>query len=113
MMQPSFGTSSCLPRWDGSRVLFELNEGGHRIPCAISRMALEDIGERRLFTAADMLGCFAQARGRIEAIALEKLHASPSGVSGRLSLWSDDVDGPPTDGVPTAAYHEFARTQSA
>lgn len=106
-------TSFSLPRYDDSRVLFEISEGGRRLPCAISRMALEDIGERRLFTAADMLGCFARARGRIEGIALEKLHASPSGFSGRLSLWSDDVDGPPTDGVPAAAHHEAARLQSA
>ncbi len=113
MTSLSFATSFSLPRWDGSRVLFEVAEGNRQVPCAISRMALEDIGDRRLFSAADILGCFARARGRIEGIALEKLHASPSGFSGRLSLWSDDVDGPPTDGVPAAAHHETARLQSA
>ncbi len=107
----AFAASFSLPRRDGSRVLFEITEGGHRMQCAISRMALEDIGERRLFSAADVLG--ASARMRIEGIALEKLHASLSGISGRLSLWADDVDGPLTDDVPAAAHHEAARLQSA
>lgn len=106
-------TSPPVPRWDGSRVLFEIADGGSRVACAISRMALEDIGEKRLFKPADLLGCFAKARGRIEGLALEKLRARPDGVSGRLSLWADDVDEPPTGGVPAAAHRGDARLLSA
>lgn len=29
------------PRWDGSRVLFEMIDHGNRVQCAISRLALE------------------------------------------------------------------------
>lgn len=104
---------SSVPRWDGGRVLFEIADGGERVPCAISRMALEGIGERRLFKTADLLGCFAGARGRIEGLALEKLHARPDGVSGRLSLWADDVDDSPTGDVPAAAHRGDAWLRSA
>ncbi len=113
MVHLCFTASSSSPRWDGSRVLFDITEDGQRVPCAISRMALEDIGERRLFRAADLLGCFAKARGRIEAIALEKLHARPGGISGRLSLWADDVDGPSTGGVPGTARQRATLLESA
>lgn len=52
--------------------VFEVTDGNDQIPCAISRAALEEISERRCFKAADLLGCFAKARGRIERLALEK-----------------------------------------
>ena len=112
MMLFSRMTSSSRPRWDGSRVLFEITDGTRQIQCAISRAALEEISERRLFRAADLLGCFANARGRIEKLALEKLRARPDGISGRLSLWADDVDFLPPDGAPVAAYQEIIRHQS-
>src|SRR5882757_5478677 len=73
-------TSWTRPRWDGSRILFEITEGNGQVPCAISRAALEEISERRCFKAADLLGCFAKARGRIERLALEKLRARPDGI---------------------------------
>jgi len=106
-------TSPSRPRWDGSRILFEITDGNGQIPCAISRAALEEISERRCFSAADLLGCFANARGRIETLALEKLRARPDGISGRLSLWADDVDFVPPGGAPVAAYQEITRHQSA
>lgn len=106
-------TSSSLPHWDGSRILFEIIEGGEQIPCAISRGALEEIGEMRCFRTADLLGCFASARGRIEELALTKLRAMPDGVTGRLSLWAADVDDPPAGGAGAAAYPRTARHQSA
>ena len=102
-----------LPRWDGSRVLFEVIDKSERVPCAISRMALEAIGESRLSKTLDLLGCFARSRGRIEELALEKLRARPAGVSGRLSLWADDVDQPPTGGVPMSAHRGAAYRQRA
>jgi hypothetical protein len=109
----SWMTSPSRARWDGSRVLFEITDGNEQIPCAISRQALEEISERRCSRAADLLGCFANARGRIERLALEKLRARPDGVSGRLSLWADDVDFVPPGGAPLAAYQGLTRHQSA
>jgi Protein of unknown function (DUF1488) len=112
MMLFDWMTSPSRPRWDGSRVLFEITDGTRRIQCAVSRAALEEISKRRFFRAADLLGCFANARGGIEKLALEKLRARPDGISGRLSLWADDVDFVPPDGAPVAAYLENTRHQS-
>jgi hypothetical protein len=63
-------TSPSRPRWDGTRVFFEIADGNEQIQCAISRAALEEISEKRCFRTADLLGCFANARGRIERLAL-------------------------------------------
>ena len=109
----SWTTSPSRPHWDGSRVLFEIIDGHEQIPCAISRAAMEEISERRCFGAADLLVCFANAHEQIERLALEKLRARPDGISGRLSLWADDVDFVPPGGAPVAAYQEIARHQSA
>lgn len=106
-------SSSSLPHWDGSRILFEITDGDEHIPCAISRGALEEIGETRCFRTAELLGCFASARGRIEGLALAKLRARPNGVTGRLSLWAGDVDDLPTGGAGAAAYLKTTRHQSA
>ena len=106
-------TGSARPRWDGSRILFEITDGSDQIPCAISRAAIEAISERGCCRTADLLGCFANARARIEMLALEKLRARPEGISGRLSLWADDVDFVPPAGAPTAAWQEVSRRQIA
>jgi len=103
--QKSVGTPSC----DGNRVLFEIGVGPDILDCAISRMALEDISTGRCFKPADMLKCFMKSREQIESLALEKLRRRPDGVSGRLSLWSDDVIEPPTGSVPAAAQIGMAQ----
>jgi hypothetical protein len=103
--QKSVGAPSC----DGNRVLFEIGVGTDVLDCAISRMALEDISTGMCFKPADMLKCFLKSREQIETLALEKLRRRPEGVSGRLSLWSDDVDDPPTGSVPAAAQIGMAR----
>ena len=113
MTRFSWMTTPSRPRWDGSRVIFEIYDGNERISCAISRAALEAISERRCFSSADLLGCFVNARVRIERLALEKLRARPDGISGRLSLWADDVEFGPPDGAPIAVYQEIVWHQSA
>jgi hypothetical protein len=80
------------PRWDGSRVLFEMVDGDRRVFCAISRSALQDLSLRRHFKAADLLQCFASARPRIEAIARSKLQARGGDMSGTLTIWADDIE---------------------
>ena len=92
-------TSTTVPYWDGGRVLFEIIDGNCCIPCAISRMALEDLSEKSGFGKADLLACFASARERIEKLALAKLRARADGISGRLSLWADDVNPLPPGGA--------------
>jgi Protein of unknown function (DUF1488) len=80
------------PRWDGNRILFDVNDGGQSIACAISRAALEELIATRCFGAADMLRGFVGARDRIERLALAKSRARPDGNMGRLTLWADDID---------------------
>ena len=99
--------------WDGSRVVFEIDEGTERISCAISRAALEAISERRWFKSTDLLECFVDSRARIERLALEKLRARPEGIPGRLSLWADDVEFGPPDGAAVVAYQQIIWHQSA
>jgi Protein of unknown function (DUF1488) len=91
------------PRWDGRRMLFEVQDEDRRVDCAISLNALQDLSGQRRFKRADLLICFAAARGRIEAIALTKLHARSHGVSGVLNIWSEDIGGPPPASAPVAA----------
>jgi uncharacterized protein DUF1488 len=91
------------PRWDGSRILFEVSDGTAQIACAISREALQDISGTRCFKEADLLRCFADARERIEALALQKLRAAPGNVASRVNLWAGDVDNPPTGRLATSS----------
>lgn len=105
--------SVTLPRWDGNCVLFEISVGGEPVRCAISRMALEAIDDLPCAKMADLLERFAKARTRIENLALDKLHARPAGVSGRLSLWADDLDDPSPGGVCVPGRLRAAWLQSA
>ena len=77
-------------RWDGTRILFGITDGNEQISCAISQGALEEIGERPCFSrAADLLECFANARGRIE------------GPIGPIMMTSEDLRlVPPEGGAP-------------
>jgi hypothetical protein len=92
------------PRWDGSRITFEIMEAGEPVRCAISRAALQDLTGHRHFKSADLLRCFMEARERIEAIAAVKSRSRPQGATSIVSVWADDVDDvdePPT--TPAAA----------
>lgn len=101
-------TSSPRPCWDGSRILFEISNGDELVPCAISRAALEGISETRCPSVADLMRCFAGARGNIERLAMKKLKARMPGMSGRLSLWADDLDSLPPGGASVAACRGIA-----
>src|SRR5581483_666517 len=92
------GTSVSRPQWDGRRVLFEFDDGGQSIACAISRGAIEQLAGVRHLKSAELLRCFAEARTRIEAIALDKLRARPEGMPGLLGIWADDL--PPSSAPP-------------
>ncbi len=98
----SDSTLPARPSWDGGRVLFEIVVDGNRIPCAISRGALEEISGVFCNKTATGLSCFMLARPRIEVLALEKLRSRPAGVSGCINLWIDDLDFPSPDMEPEA-----------
>lgn len=95
--------------WDGNRVLFEIPDGKERVPCAISRGALEGLGKGRQFGGAAFVQCFLAARERIEAIARGKLRAMPGGVSGTLNIWAGDLGDLPPSGTPMEAYGAVQR----
>lgn len=86
--------SVAKPRWDGSRVVFEIEVAGETVACAISRSALQDISGVRRFAPADLLRGFSEVRGRIEEIAASKFKVNPESVSGFVSIWADDVEDP-------------------
>jgi hypothetical protein len=91
------------PRWDGSRILFDISDGSTQVACAISREALQDISGTRCYKEADLLRCFTDARERIEALALRKLQAMHGNVGSRLNLWAGDVDNAPDDRRSTSS----------
>lgn len=89
-------TLPAKPRWNGSRMLFTIDVEGHEIPCAISRDALQALGDGRFLRDADLLRRFAQHRARIAEIALAIVNARPDSISGVISIWADDINDPPT-----------------
>jgi len=80
------------PRWDGRRILFEVQDAERSVACAISMNALQDMSAQRRFKPADLLAAFAELGPRIEAIALHKLRARSEAPSGLLNIWSDDIE---------------------
>jgi hypothetical protein len=98
MIAPHGPVSIIEPRWDGTRVAFQIEVAGEVVDCAISRSALQDLGGFRHYTPADLLRCFTNARGRIEAVAATKFAAQAQSVYSVVSIWSDDLeDAPLTD----------------
>jgi Protein of unknown function (DUF1488) len=86
------GAVASAARWDRNRVLFEIEEDGRLIPCAISLQAIQDASGRRFHDKARLLGCFGEVRGRIERVARGKLHARPHAEGHLLTIWSGDLD---------------------
>jgi len=84
------------PRWDGSRVLFEIEVAGTPVACAISRAALQELSGRRHISSGDLLSRFADGRERIEEIAASIFAIRPESVTGTLHIWADDIDDPPS-----------------
>ena len=83
---------AAAPRWDRNRVLFEIEDGGRLVACAISLQAIQDASGRRFHDAARLLDCFGKVRSRIERIARGKLHARPHTDDHLLTVWSGDLD---------------------
>ena len=84
------------PRWDGSRVLFEIEVAGRPVACAVSRAALQELVGCRYIASGDLLRRFADGRERIEKIAASIFAVRPESVTGTLHIWADDIDDPPS-----------------
>ena len=87
------------PWWDGSRVLFTIEAEGKRVPCAISRSALQHLSGEVHLATSDLLHRFMGSRDRIEETAVRIFHVTPEWVSGPVSIWADDIDNPPPAGA--------------
>jgi Protein of unknown function (DUF1488) len=84
------------PRWDGSRVLFQIEVAGKPVVCAISRAALQELSGCYHIASSDLLRRFAEGRDRIEEIAIRIFAIRPESVTGTLHIWADDIDDPPS-----------------
>lgn len=84
------------PRWDGSRVLFDIEVAGRPVACAISRGALQELSGCHHIASSDLLRRFADGRDRIEEIATSIFAIRPESVTGTLHIWADDIDDPPS-----------------
>lgn len=94
--------SAPQPRWDGRRVLFEVDHDGEEVSCAVSPDALRELTSQRFFKPKEVLASFTGVRRRVEEIARNKLRARGAPVTALLTVWSDDIEdyGPATR--PTA-----------
>lgn len=90
-------------RLDGRRVLFEVEEAGVLVPCAISLGALQDISARRHFKTAEVLQSFTKAQPRIEAAARHKLRTRFHAPGALLNLWADDFEDVDAEAEPGSA----------
>ncbi|HET6804199.1 MAG TPA: DUF1488 family protein [Frateuria sp.] len=97
------------PRWDGRRILFTIEIDGNGVPCAISRAALESLGDGRRLSDGDLLPSFVQSYTRIADIAAAIFSSRPDGITGITSVWADDVDDPLS---ASAASVPIERTRS-
>ncbi len=85
-------TIAAAPRWDRNRVLFEIEDEGQMVPCAISLQALQDVSGRRFHDGTRLLACFGTVRSRIERAARFKLRARRHTDGHLLTIWSGDLD---------------------
>ena len=81
-------------RWDRNRVLFEIEDAGQVISCAISREALQDASDRRYANPKELLACFTRSKDRIEAVALAKFRGRSDDNDSLVIIWSSDLDDP-------------------
>lgn len=82
---------AAAPRWDGSRILFQIIDDGETVNCAISREALRQVTGRNYGKPAELLASYMQVRERVESVALAK-HRAQSSAMGLLTVWSGDLD---------------------
>ncbi len=81
---------------------FEIEADGRRVPCAISRGALEQAGPGHRAQAWRLRDTFERLRPRIEDIARERFRAEPHPDGGVVVVSSDDLNHP-TPAAPAIA----------
>jgi len=83
-------TLASQPRWDRNRLAFTINTEGKRIPCAISRSALQNLSRHTHLATSDLP--VMDSRDKIEEIAARIFHITPEWVSGPVSICADEIE---------------------
>ena len=86
-------TLASQPRWDGNRLAFTINTEGKRIPCAISRSALQNLSRHTHLATSDLLVMDFATRSRRSRPVFSTLRRN--GYPARSAYGADDIDNPP------------------
>jgi hypothetical protein len=79
-------------RWDGRRVLFDVQHERQVVPCAVSPLVLRELAPGPCFKTKDILKCFVAARSQLEAAAQSKLQRRALPYPTPLTVWSSDLE---------------------
>ena len=79
-------------RWDGRRVLFDMQHELQVVPCAVSPVVLRELAPGPCFKTKDILRCFLAARSQLEAAARSKLRRRALPYPTPLTVWSSDLE---------------------
>ncbi|SDD40286.1 DUF1488 family protein [Belnapia rosea] len=79
-------------RWDGRRVLFEVQHDMQVVPCAVMPVVIRELAPGPCFKTKDVLKCFMAARSRIEAAVHSKLQRRTIPYPTPLTVWSSDLE---------------------
>ena len=91
--------SAANPRWDGARILFQIEIAGQLVSCAISRAALQELRREQPITSGDLLRQFAAVRGAISTIATNMFAGTFGDGRGTLHISVGDIHDPPSSPV--------------
>jgi hypothetical protein len=89
------GDMSGIPpdaRWDGRRVLFDVQHDMQVVPCAVSPFVIRELVPGPCFKTEDVLKRFMAARIQIEAAVHSKLQRRVSPSPTPLTVWSSDLE---------------------
>ena len=89
-----------VPSWDGDRLLFDVDDGGRRLSCSISREALASAGGGYKARRWQLLEAFERLQPRIERMALAKARAAPMEPIGMTTTISTDELNDPLPTIP-------------
>ncbi|MBL6077114.1 DUF1488 family protein [Belnapia sp. T18] len=79
-------------RWDGRRVLFDVQHDMEVVPCAVSPFVIRELVPGPCFKTQDVLKRFMAARIQIEAAVHSKLQRRVAPCPTPLTVWSSDLE---------------------
>ncbi|MBP0495782.1 DUF1488 family protein [Pararoseomonas indoligenes] len=91
-----------MPRWSHDRILFDIEDRGVLVHCAISKAAIQDSSEKRLNLPEQILRQFMDIRDHVTAVAIRKSRKMAP-AQGLLCVWSSDLDDDPAPAAPAVS----------